>query len=55
MEDKFKKAGNKMQAIGCLLTIVLTIPIILTFIFGPTGLVIGLVIGLIAFLVMKKK
>lgn len=56
-EERAKKAeefGQKAQAMGCLLTILLTIPIVLTIFLGPLGLGIGVVIAIL-FLISRKK
>ncbi len=47
-----------MQRVGCLLTIVFTIPIVLTFIMGIPGLIIGVliaIVGITAFFMSDKK
>lgn len=52
-----KKTGEKMQTLGCLLTLVVTIPLLLTVFLGPVGLIIGAVIAIlvvIGHLVNKK-
>jgi len=57
-EDKIKQVGTKMQKLGCFLTLVLTIPIVLTLFLGVPGLIIGGIIAIIAiisFLSQKKK
>ncbi len=51
---KVEEAGQKMQAWGCLLTVLITVPIILTIFFGPAGLGIGALIAIL-FLIGKKK
>lgn len=57
-EDKWKKlddVGSKIQSIGCLLTVLITIPIILiiglTIWLGPLGLIIGIIISAIIALI----
>lgn len=52
---KVEEAGQKMQAWGCLLTVLITIPIILTIFFGPVGLGIGVFIAIIFLAGRKKK
>ncbi len=54
MSDKLREAGEKMQAIGCLLTLLITVPVILTIFLGPLGLGISVAIILIWFLTRKK-
>lgn len=41
---KMEELGNNMQSLGCLLTVLLTIPIVLTIILGPLGLGISIVV-----------
>lgn len=57
-EEKTKKieeAGKKMQNIGCLLTGIITIPIIGLIFLGVPGLIIGIVVGgLIAYGAKKQ-
>lgn len=52
---KVEEAGQRMQAWGCLLTILLTIPIVLTVIWGPVGLGIGVLIAILYLIGRKKK
>ena len=52
--DKIKQAGEKMQRIGCALTLMITIPLILTIFLGPLGLVIGGIIFFIGLAGMFK-
>lgn len=46
--ENMKKTGKKMEKLGCLLTLVITIPIILTVIMGPWGTAIGVIIAILA-------
>ncbi len=39
------KAGQKMQSLGCALTLLITMPIALTIFLGPLGLVIGIIVA----------
>jgi len=50
IEKKIDETGKKLQNIGCFLTLILTVPIVLTFILGVPGLIIGSIIALIAIL-----
>ncbi len=45
MSDKMKETGKKVQAMGCLLSAVITIPIIGLVVGGPFGLIVGLLLG----------
>lgn len=47
MVDKLREAGEKMQAIGCLLFIVFSVPLFLAILFGQAGLVVGVIISLV--------
>ena len=47
IEERTKDLGEKITSLGCLLTVVLTVPIILTVLLGPLGLFISAgVVGL---------
>ncbi len=48
-EKKMEETGKKMQRVGCMLTGLITLPIIGVLIGGPIGLVIGLIIGVLIF------
>ena len=53
--QKMQETGKKVQSVGCLMTGLITIPIIGVVAWGIPGLIIGLTIGgLIAFAAMKK-
>ncbi|HZK00928.1 MAG TPA: hypothetical protein VFC79_13005 [Tissierellaceae bacterium] len=52
---KVEEAGQKMQAWGCLLTVLITVPVILTIFFGPIGLGIGALIAVLFLIGRKKK
>ncbi len=57
-ENKLRAAGEKMQRLGCMLTVLLTVPILLTLFLGIPGLIIGglvFVLGLAGFLGSGKK
>lgn len=54
---KMQETGKKMKGLGCLLTILITVPIILTLFLGPIGLVLGgiiFVVGLVGAFKSKK-
>jgi len=44
---KIEDVGKKLQDLGCLLTVIITIPILLTVFLGPLGFVIGAVIFIV--------
>ena len=54
LQQKTKEFGEKLQSIGCLLTVLLTIPIILTIVMGVPGLIISIII-IVAYLYGNKK
>jgi hypothetical protein len=56
-EKKLEEVGEKLQKIGCLLTLMFTVPIVLTLFFGIPGLIIGIIIAIIgiAGVLGKKK
>jgi len=54
-EKKIEETGKKLQKIGCLLTLAVTVPIVLTAFLGIPGLVIGIFIALIAVVSMLRK
>lgn len=45
--EKMQETGEKMQRLGCLLTVLLTIPIVLTIFLGPLGLGLGIIIAIL--------
>lgn len=45
---KMQNAGEKMQGCGCLLTLVITVPLILSIWLGTAGMVIGGIVALLA-------
>lgn len=56
MVDKLRETGEKMQAVGCLLTIVFSVPLFLAVLFGRPGFVVGVIISLvILWTAIKKK
>jgi len=59
MDDKkIEQASKKMGHIGCLLTLIFTVPIVLTVFLGPIGLILGIVIavlGVVGILSRKGK
>ena len=52
---KIQDAGDKMNKVGKKLTLLFTVPIILLFIFGIPGLIIGIIIAGIGIASMKNK
>lgn len=44
--EQFDKVGKNMSALGIKLTLMFTVPILLTIFFGIPGLIIGIVIAL---------
>ena len=52
---KMQDTGKKMQNMGCALTIMLTIPIVLTVFLGIPGAIIGGVVFLVGAISMFKK
>lgn len=45
--NKLEATGKKMEKLGCLLTMLFTIPIILMIFFGPVGLGIGVIVAIL--------
>ncbi len=45
--EKIEEFGSKMQKAGCALTLIITIPIILTIWIGVIGLIIGCLIAIV--------
>lgn len=45
--DALSEGGERMQRLGCGLTLAVTIPIIGLIIFGTLGLIVGVVVGLL--------
>jgi hypothetical protein len=56
-ERKIEKTGKKIQRAGCMLTGLITLPIIGVLVGGPIGLVVGLIIGILIFIgaISKKQ
>lgn len=57
LEEKGKKVqqvGKNFQGLGCLLTLFITIPLVLTIFFGPLGSVAGILIVILIGMVYKK-
>ncbi|WP_350343163.1 hypothetical protein PRVXT_002446 [Proteinivorax tanatarense] len=52
--EKLQNAGDKMNNCGCLMTVVITIPVILFLFLGPLGLLIALLI-IVAYIAGNKK
>jgi len=44
-ENKLDKISAGMEKIGCLLTALITLPILGVIFFGPAGLIVGIIIG----------
>jgi len=57
MDDKkLKQTGEKMQQIGCILTLLFTVPIILLIFLGVPGLIVGILIAIIGIIgILSKK
>ncbi len=45
MSKKVQDTGKKIQGVGCLLSAVITLPILGLVLLGPVGLVLGSVVG----------
>ncbi|MGM0609408.1 MAG: HIRAN domain-containing protein [Candidatus Muiribacteriota bacterium] len=54
LQDKMQNAGQKMQKVGCLLTMLLTIPIVLTLFFGPFGFGLSIILIVLYFISKNK-
>ena len=54
-EKKLEETGKKLQKIGCLLTVAITVPIVLTVLLGVPGLIIGIIIAVVAVASMLGK
>lgn len=54
-EDKYKRAGKKIQQAGCSMTLLLTLPIVGFATLGIGGLIIGLALGVIIFAGIQSK
>lgn len=54
LSNKMQNAGKKMQKLGCLLTIVITVPLVLTVFLGPIGLGISVVLIVLYFIGKNK-
>ena len=54
MQQKTRELGEKMQSLGCSLTVLFTIPLVATIFLGVPGLIISLFV-IIFFFVAKKK
>jgi len=54
MQEKTKELGEKIQSLGCLLTVLFTIPLILTIFLGIPGSIIGFIL-IVFFFIAKKK
>jgi hypothetical protein len=54
-QDKFAGIGEKMQAWGCMLTCLLTLPILGTLFLGVPGLIGGIALGVLLFFALAKK
>ena len=56
MDDKkIEEVSKKIGNIGCLLTLIFTVPIVLTVFLGPVGLVLGIIIAVIGVIVILSK
>jgi len=55
-EKKLEETGKKLQNIGCILTLMFTVPIVLTIFLGIPGLIIGIIIAIICIAgILSKK
>ena len=45
-KNKMQQTGEKMQKVGCAMTLLFTIPIILTIFLGIPGLIIGGIVAI---------
>jgi len=55
-EKKLEETGKKLQNIGCLLTLMFTVPIVLTIFLGIPGLIVGIIIAIIGIAgILSKK
>jgi len=54
-DDKLYKTGKKLENIGCVLTLVVTVPILATMFFGVIGLVMGIVFAVIVIIALLSK
>ena len=54
-QDKFAGIGEKMQAWGCMLTCLLTLPILGVMFLGVPGLIGGIYLGVLLFFALAKK
>lgn len=52
---KIEDFGKKTQQLGCLLTVLITIPILLTVFLGIPGLIIGSIIAILGIVGQFKK
>jgi hypothetical protein len=55
MDNNLREIGMKMQAIGCLFTILFSIPLLLAMVFGAKGLYVGVVISVVSLVSVIRK
>ena len=53
-QDKFAGIGEKMQAWGCMLTCLLTLPILGVMFLGVPGLIGGIALGVLLFFALAR-
>lgn len=53
-QDKFTGIGEKMQTWGCMLTCLLTLPILGTLFLGVPGLIGGIALGVLLFFALAR-
>jgi len=56
-DENLKQVGKKIEQLGCILTLIFTVPIVLLLFLGAPGLIIGIIIAIIgvAGVLSKKK
>ncbi len=51
---RMQDAGKNVQGMGCMLTVLITIPVVLGLIAGPAGFAVGVGVAVVYLLVSKK-
>ncbi|MFO8059481.1 MAG: hypothetical protein R6U70_02320 [Bacillota bacterium] len=54
-QDRLQKTSRKMQQLGCLLTALITVPVLGTLFLGIPGLIMGIIIAGIVLIAQSKK